>query len=76
MNNSTKKIIPRFSSEDQERRFWEEIDKNGKRDFGWVTQPTWDLNYILFEKESLTTNGIKITLKRSGNNDLVTIQRV
>lgn len=59
-----------------ERRFWEEIDKNGKRNFGWVTQPTWDLNYILFEKESLTTNGIRITLKRSGNNDLVAIQRV
>ena len=24
MNNSTKKIIPHFSSEDQERRFWED----------------------------------------------------
>ena len=24
MNNSTKKIDPRFSSEDQERRFWED----------------------------------------------------
>ena len=44
-----------------ERRAWENIDKNGVRTTGWVTEPTWDLNYVLYQGESFTTNGIKIT---------------
>lgn len=57
------------------RRYWQETDANGNRKSGWITQPTWDMDYILFEGESLVTNGIKITLKKSGHNDLVRIER-
>jgi hypothetical protein len=59
-----------------ERRPWEEIDKNGVRTTGWVTQPTWDLNYVLYQGESFTTNGIKITLLKSGDNDTVRVTKV
>ena len=59
-----------------ERRPWEEIDKNGVRTTGWVTQPTWDLNYVLYQGESFTTNGIKITLVKSGDNDTVRVTKV
>ena len=59
-----------------ERRAWEEIDKNGVRTTGWVTQPTWDLNYVLYQGESFTTNGIKITLVKSGDNDTVRVTKV
>ena len=57
------------------RRYWQETDAKGNRKSGWVTQPTWDMDFILFENESLVTNGIKITLKKSGHNDLVRIER-
>ena len=59
-----------------ERRPWEEIDKNGVRTTGWVTEPTWDLNYVLYQGESFTTNGIKITLVKSGDNDTVRVTKV
>jgi hypothetical protein len=59
-----------------ERRAWEEIDKNGVRKTGWVTGPTWDLNYVLYQGESFTTNGIKITLVKSGDNDTVRVTKV
>lgn len=59
-----------------ERRAWEEIDKNGVRTTGWVTEPTWDLNYVLYQGESFTTNGIKITLVKSGDNDTVRVTKV
>lgn len=57
------------------RRYWQETDAKGNRKSGWVTQPTWDMDYILFENESLVTNGVKITLKKSGHNDIVRIER-
>lgn len=58
------------------RRPWEEIDKNGVRTTGWVTEPTWDLNYVLYQGESFTTNGIKIALVKSGDNDTVRITKI
>jgi hypothetical protein len=58
------------------RRPWEEIDKNGVRKTGWVTEPTWDLNYVLYQGESFTTNGIKISLVKSGDNDTVRVQKI
>jgi len=58
------------------RRPWEEIDKNGVRTTGWVTEPTWDLNYVLYQGESFTTNGIKISLIKSGDNDTVRISKI
>ena len=58
------------------RRPWEEIDKNGVRTTGWVTEPTWDLNYVLYQGESFTTNGIKISLVKSGDNDTVRITKI
>jgi hypothetical protein len=59
-----------------ERRAWENIDKNGVRTTGWVTEPTWDLNYVLYQGESFTTNGIKITLAKSGDNDTVRVTKI
>ena len=58
------------------RRPWEEIDKNGVRTTGWTTGPTFDLNYVLYQGESLVTHGIKISLIKSGNNDTVRIRKI
>ena len=57
------------------RRFYEEISASGVRTFGWITQPTWSLDYVLYEGESLTTNGVKITLIKSGDNDTISVER-
>ncbi len=58
------------------RQYGEDIDKNGVRKGGWATVPTWDLNYVLYLGESFTTNGIKITLVKSGDNDTVRIEKI
>jgi hypothetical protein len=34
------------------------------------------LNYVLYQGESFTTNGIKITLVKSGDNDTVRVTKV
>ena len=36
----------------------------------------WDLNYMMYEGESITFKGIKVTLIQSGDNDTVRIQKV
>lgn len=58
------------------RRPWEEIDKNGVRTTGWTVGPTFDLNYVLYQGESLVTHGIKISLIKSGDNDTVRISKI
>jgi len=36
----------------------------------------WDLNYVMYPGESLTSNGIKVTLVKGGDNDTVRIEKV
>jgi hypothetical protein len=37
--------------------------------------PNFDLNWMIYEGETLSTNGISISLTKSGDNDLVTFSR-
>ena len=36
----------------------------------------WDLNYVMYPGESITSNGIKVTLVKGGDNDTVRIEKV
>ena len=36
----------------------------------------WDLNHVMYPGESLTSNGIKVTLVKGGDNDTVRIEKV
>jgi hypothetical protein len=36
----------------------------------------WDLNHIMYTGESLTSNGIKVTLIKGGDNDTVRIEKI
>jgi hypothetical protein len=40
-----------------------------------TNRPKWE-SYVLYQGESLTTNGIKITLVKSGDNDTVRVTKV
>lgn len=43
---------------------------------GNQVNPPFDLNFVMYRGESLTTNGVKISLVRSGDHDTVSIQKV
>jgi len=36
----------------------------------------WDLNHVMYPGESITSNGIKVTLVKGGDNDTVRIEKV
>ena len=40
-----------------------------------IVQNSWDLNYVMYQGESLTSNGVKISLVKSGSNDTIQIER-
>jgi hypothetical protein len=40
-----------------------------------IVQNSWDLNYVMYQGESLTSNGVKISLIKSGLNDSIQIER-
>lgn len=40
-----------------------------------IVQNRWDLNYVMYQGESLTTNGVKISLLKSGSRDKIQIER-
>jgi hypothetical protein len=40
-----------------------------------IVQNSWDLNYVMYQGESLTSNGVKISLVKSGLNDTIQIER-
>ena len=38
--------------------------------------PYWDLNYVMYQGESLTYKDVKISLTKTGDNDTIQIERV
>ena len=40
-----------------------------------IVQNRWDLNYVMYQGESLSAHGVKISLVKSGSNDTIQIER-
>ena len=61
--------LPNFSSEYRDVGVINGIGIAGDKD-------QWDLNYVMYQGESITYDGIKISLISTGDNDTIEIAKV